>query len=467
LKARGVPVWLDQWDIRAGADWNKSIDEAIGACATFLVVLSPAAVDSKEVQGEWLTALDEHKLIVPVLCQACRIPRQLRVFQYVDFTAQRPADEATLNQVVRVLHGSGVVLPESQNKSPTELPAAGFSWRTALLALGVLGLVLVVVLYVSAQRRQKEERRLVAEALQAEEARQKAAEQQQAEEARQKAAEQQQAEEARQKVAEQQQAEEAARSQAAMVRVQAGEFWMGCVNDETCRYAYDEKPGRNIFVDTYAIDQYEVTVAEYRRCVKAGKCSDQDLGLYGNCNWNERDREDHPINCVTWDQAIAYCQWVGKRLPTEAEWEKAARAGSATVYSFGNDPSRSGEYAWYNRNRKNRDDDNRATRPVGQLKPNDWGLYDVHGNVSEWVYDRYASDYYEWGPNRNPKGPNSGDERVVRGDNWIATAEDPLSHRKKFTPGDLFPLTGFRCARSVEEKTNRAVAAKLGYGNDS
>jgi hypothetical protein len=103
LKDRGVPVWLDQWDIPPGANWNKGIDEAISGCATFLVVLSQAAVDSEEVQGEWLTALDERKPVVPVLSQACRIPRRLRVFQYVDFTARSLDEKAGFEQVVRVL----------------------------------------------------------------------------------------------------------------------------------------------------------------------------------------------------------------------------------------------------------------------------------------------------------------------------------------------------------------------------
>ena len=434
LKARGVPVWLDQWDIRAGANWNKSIDEAIGNCAAFLVVLSPAAVDSKEVQGEWLTALDEHKrLIVPVLCQVCRIPRQLRVFQYVDFTARRPDDEATLNQVVRVLQVSGVVLPESQSKSSTELSAASFSWRTALLALGVLGLVLVAVLYVSVQRRQKEEKRLAAEVLQAEEARQKAAEQKRT--------------------------EEVARRQAAMVRVQAGEFWMGCNESSVDRDCdFNAGPKKKVFLDTFAIDPYKVTLAEYRRCWEAGKCSDHNLRTDGLCNWNEMGRENDPINCVNWDQAVAYCQWVGARLPTEAEWEKAARAGSDTRYSFGNDPSQLGEYTWHRKNLAlDHRNPRRATRPVGELKPNAWGLYDMPGIVLEWVHDWYAGNYYKWGPDRNPQGPDNADGsgKVLRGSDWLD--DYPGAFRADARRSEVGSLgrvpsliIGFRCARSVE-----------------
>src|SRR5262249_50785257 len=105
LKDRGVPIWLDQWDIPPGANWNKSIDDAIYDCAKFLVVFSPAAVESGEVQGEWLTALDEKKTIVPVIHHACRIPRQLRTIQRVDFSSRGLGDKEALDRLVRTLGG--------------------------------------------------------------------------------------------------------------------------------------------------------------------------------------------------------------------------------------------------------------------------------------------------------------------------------------------------------------------------
>jgi len=103
LKERGVPVWLDQWDIPPGDDWDLTIDNALYDCAQFLIVLSPAAIASREVRGELRTALDENKPIVPVLYQTCRIPRQLRLIQHVDFTARGPDDGAALGQVLRAL----------------------------------------------------------------------------------------------------------------------------------------------------------------------------------------------------------------------------------------------------------------------------------------------------------------------------------------------------------------------------
>ena len=103
LKVRGVPVWLDQWDIPPGADWDQSIDSALHNCAQFLIVLSPAAVASKHVRGELQTATDENKPIVPVLRQACQIPRLLRLIQYIDFTGCSPEDTVALNRLGRIM----------------------------------------------------------------------------------------------------------------------------------------------------------------------------------------------------------------------------------------------------------------------------------------------------------------------------------------------------------------------------
>jgi TIR domain len=106
LKGRGVPVWLDQWDIPPGSDWDRSIDDAIYDCGKFIIVLSPQAVESTEVRGELRTALDENKRIIPVIHSTCRVPRQLRTIQHVDFTTRGPDDESTLKQLLRTLETS-------------------------------------------------------------------------------------------------------------------------------------------------------------------------------------------------------------------------------------------------------------------------------------------------------------------------------------------------------------------------
>lgn len=125
-----------------------------------------------------------------------------------------------------------------------------------------------------------------------------------------------------------------------------------------------------------------------------------------------------PVENVSWNDVQAFIAKLNKqtgkqyRLPTEAEWEYAARAGSTTRYSFGDDESRLQNYAWYE------DNSNNQTRLVKQKQPNPWGLYDMHGNVWEWVSDRYAKDYYKDSPEQDPQGPSSGSERVNRGGGW-------------------------------------------------
>jgi formylglycine-generating enzyme required for sulfatase activity len=382
LKTRGIPVWLDQWDIPFGENWSRTIDEAIITSAQFLIVLSPAAVDSSEVEGEWHTALDEKKPIIPVLYQTCSIPRQLRLRQYIDFTTRSPEDATTLDQVVHALSGGQHPSPP-QELSPAPQQSKRRIWLLRSLLVGFIVLFSLYLLrtYLDSPPR--------------------------------------------------------------MVSISAGEFWRGCSEgDKECDDT--EQPGRKVTLAAFSIDKYEVTVVDYRECVKAGKCSQQGMKVDEACNW-DKSREDHPINCVDWGQAAAYCQWAGKRLPTEAEWEKAARAGSATAYSFGNGSTGLGEYAWYAANSGG------GTHPVGQRKPNAWGLYDMHGNVWEWMQDYYARDYYQQSPAQDPKGPTSGNTRVLRGGAWSSKSEAlRVSSRAGFQPGHHYIDFGFRCAWSVK-----------------
>jgi formylglycine-generating enzyme required for sulfatase activity len=228
-----------------------------------------------------------------------------------------------------------------------------------------------------------------------------------------------------------------------MVQVAAGEFFMGCNEavDKNCNddEKADGKSGRMVYLDAYAIDEHEVTVADYRRCVEAGGCTDKDLSAYSSCNWDKKERDEHPINCVDWEQAQAYCRSVGKRLPSEAEWEKAARGTDRRVYPWGN--------TWDD---KKANVQGKDTVPVGSYPAgvSPYGAQDMAGNVWEWVQDWYADDYYRNGPMRNPRGPEKGEYRSLRGGSW---SDGPLyaraSNRGRFVPGYRFDFLGFRCAQ--------------------
>ena len=209
-----------------------------------------------------------------------------------------------------------------------------------------------------------------------------------------------------------------------------------------------------MYLDGFWIDKYEVTVDGYKKCVDGGGCSAPSTtstycsGKYakGN-NWGKAGRGDHPVNCVDWDQAGAYCKWKGKRLATEAEWEKAARGTDGRKYPWGNEKA-SCDRAVMGDGGKGCGRD--STWPVGS-KPggvSPYGAHDMAGNVFEWTSDWYGKSYYGNAPARNPRGPSSGSYRVGRGGSWYN--RDPgylrAAYRNLYSQRKL--NVGLRCARS-------------------
>ena len=237
-----------------------------------------------------------------------------------------------------------------------------------------------------------------------------------------------------------------------MALVPAGEFLMGDNRGDE-----DEKPAHRVKISAFYMDTREVTQQAFERLTEK--------------NPSKSKGPDKPVEQVDWYHAALYCNLRslkeglkacydpqtlacdfaadGYRLPTEAEWEYACRAGTQTRYSFGDDPSRLKAGAWFKANA------NETTHPVGQKTPNAWGLYDLHGNVAEWCQDAYSDSYYSKSPSQDPRGTTRGDKRVLRGGSWRSSEEACRSSaRHSETPRFADACFGsdgygFRCVRPV------------------
>ncbi len=221
-----------------------------------------------------------------------------------------------------------------------------------------------------------------------------------------------------------------------MVSIPAGAFLMGNPDGEGDP---DEHPQHRVSVAAFAMDVTEVTVAAYARCVSAGACAAAGSGQY--CNAADPGRANHPVNCVDWSQATAYCGWAGKRLPTEEEWEYAARGTDGRKYPWGNAPP-GASLCWSGEGNDLGRPNRRSTCPVGSYPAGVFGLKDMAGNVWEWTSSGYSDGY--------DKGRVDG-RRVHRGggwnDNYPSNVRSP--DRGAGTPTYRYYNLGFRCARTL------------------
>jgi formylglycine-generating enzyme required for sulfatase activity len=235
-----------------------------------------------------------------------------------------------------------------------------------------------------------------------------------------------------------------------MVSVAAGEFIMGSADGDI-----DAKPPHQVKVNGFLMDEHEVTQEVYEKVI--------------GTNPSRRKNPKNPVEQVTWTAAAKFCNarslqeglkpcydtntWAcdfsanGYRLPSEAEWEYAYRAGTSTQFYFSGSPQDLKSFAWFESNSQTK------THPVGQRRPNAWGLYDMAGNVWEWCNDFYGVKYYRESPTDNPRGPQQGEKRVLRGGAWSTSADSCTAFVRNCDEAGLTDVcltmdsNGFRCVR--------------------
>lgn len=220
-----------------------------------------------------------------------------------------------------------------------------------------------------------------------------------------------------------------------LVYIPAGEFLMGS-DDRDLQADPDEKPQHAVYLDAFWIDRTEVTNDMYRQCVDSEECTEPAHSP----RYHDAAYEKHPALGISWDQAVAYCTWAGRRLPTEAEWEKAARGADGRLYPWGTDEPDPG--------RLNFDHFVGDTTEVGKYPAgaSPYGVLDMAGNVWEWVADGYDEGYYSESPDRNPFTDKPVNRRVLRGGSWNTEAHNVrVANRFWAFPGRN-DTDGFRCA---------------------
>jgi formylglycine-generating enzyme required for sulfatase activity len=454
LKRSSVEVWIAPESIRPGEDWVDAINRGLKESSHVVVVLTPAAVKSKWVRIETNAAIALERKgriqIIPLDVKPCEVPPLSSTYQMVSF---RRDYEAGLSQLATIL---GVRVPPPEPVRPRtvkEKPTAWgglpiWVWGIALVAALVIGgtILSAIPTPVPVAGRATTPAAAVAPT----------------------------ATHVplidtpmpkpppptptpmptRTPTPAETEAPTASPVTEMMVEIPAGEFIMGSDKGDS-----NEQPVHTVYLDAFYIDKYEVTNAQFAQFLNEQRNQEE-----GGVTWldirhedclisqsGEQYRpksgyEDHPVIEVSWYGAKAYCQWAGKRLPTEAEWEKAARGTDGRTYPWGEGIDC--DHAQYGG-----DECTGQTVPVGS-KPkgaSPYGALDMVGNVWEWVADWYDSGYYNQSPGRNPLGPDSGEYRVLRGGGWgHAPYHVRSAYRFRSPPVGSRGDFGFRCARGSQ-----------------
>ncbi len=429
LTAEGwMDVWLDEQKLLPGQEWDIEIEKAVEQADVVIVCLSNKSIDKEGyVQKELrfvLNIADEKPegsiFVVPLRLDDCVVPRRIRAWQYVDYFPKINQTWA-YQRLIESLRLRTAKLDISIDKSMTDVKPQRNTLRShGIRVYMIISAIIVTILMLYFGTLFLSD--ILAPAT------------------------------------EPPAATESPDNQMTMVFVPQSEFTMGSEGYD------DEKPIHMVTLDAYWIDQTEVTNAMFAKFIvatgyetesqKKGKSHIFQSGVWIETNgadWqhptgpnsNIFGREKHPVIHVSWNDATAYCEWRGDRLPTESEWEKAARGTDKRTYPWGN-KAPNNTLLNYNFNIGDTTEVGKYSDGISPL-----GALDMAGNVWEWVEDWYSDTYYQNSPSSNPLGPDAGINKVVRGGSW-SDVEDGVraSYRGEHDPSNAKSSLGFRCARS-------------------
>ena len=456
LREEGFDVWIDA-RIDYGSQWPLELQKQLDTCDAFILIMSPRSYASEWVQSELQRARRKLKPIFPLLLEGNEPWLSVESTQYYDVQGEKLPESkfyTDLAHVVTRSEGPGVLLPVNEGRGLfRQKPAVGsLNVRTGIVVAIIAGIVILsavtlplirsafsqngppspaaIVTSTSESEGPPSPESIVTETNPATE------------------------ESGQVPVVS---SDSIDPQGVPMGLVPAGAFTMGSRNidaalvecqsyDSNCDHSWfeDELVPHVVNLDAYYMDVYEVTNRRYADCVNAGACeppvessSDTRSSYFGNPSF-----DDYPVIFIDWDMAKTYCEWRGARLPTEAEWEKAARSTDERTYPWGEEIDDT--YANYNGSVGD-------SSAVGSYEngKSPYGLYDMVGNVWDWVADFYSYTYYRESPSSNPQGPDSGEGRVLRGGSWY----DPAYLNRTTTRlQQVHPVDnnyGFRCARDA------------------
>lgn len=439
LSDAGADVWIDVEDIPAGMKWSNAIQEGLNACDLMIVIISPESVKSSNVDDEWQYYHSEAKPIVPVLLRPAKVHFQLSRLQYINFHKQ--PYEIAFRQLHSELRRKGVDLQPLRNvgddvplPAQKALPVIGAVDLRRGLIFGGATLLVIIVALVLVNLSPDTVANIPASATVPSVPTFTAVER---------------AQFMRVQANSDWTPHTETINGAEMVLVPSGCFMMGSENGDP-----DEQPLHRVCLSAFWIDRYEVSNGQYRECIEAGDCTTPEGFDEG------AEFDNYPVVSVSWQQAQDYAEWRGGRLPTEAEWEYAARGPDALEYPWGN------TWQGWQTNFCDRlctddqrddsvDDGFEFSAPVDSYPEGvSWvGAYNLSGNVWEWVSDRHLPDYYAslGEETQDPQGPRDGTSRVFRGGSWIDTEYEARSaYRSADSPDVRYGTLGFRVVVPIE-----------------